>query len=204
MRWLFDNIIGGIVRFFVGYVLTNWVPIMSAVAAFAAAALALIKKYDYLQIAITASGVFLIVMWTCISFIWIRRLDEPLRVIQVVNYDYALAYQGLTLGLDVGNDESCLQIGINFLNVGPMAIKYKITDFRVVIGDRTIPHPMYDNQGGVIPRAVGRIYRYPAFRKAAIKDYLGTRQCVSACKIDPLGSGLLGCLLWFEAGGGGC
>jgi hypothetical protein len=176
MRWLFDNITSGIVRFFVGYVLTNWVPIMSAVAAIAAAAWAWIRQYDYLQIALSATAAFLIMMWIFIGFIWVKRLDDPLRVIQVVNYDFTLAYQGLTLALDPGNDEACLQIGIDFFNVAPTAIRYKIKDLRVVIGDRTIPHPIYDNEGGIIPRAVSRIYHYPAFRKDAIKDYLGTRQ----------------------------
>jgi len=33
---------------------------------------------------------------------------------------------------------------------------------------------------------------------------IGAFACVSACKIDPPISGLVGCLLWREAGGGGC
>ena len=65
------------------------------------------------------------------------------------------------LAVDEGNDDATLGIGVNLFNVGPSAIKYKVEDLRVVIDDRTIANPTYDNQGGIVPRALSRTYRFP-------------------------------------------
>jgi hypothetical protein len=169
MRWFFGNVVGGVIRFIVAWVLWNWVPVVSVVAAFGAAAWAWSTQYDHLQIALAALATFLLVMWISIGFVWIKKSNTK------VKFDWALAYQGLTLGLDTGNDAATLQIGVNFINVGPGAIKYKVDDLRVVIDDRTIANPTFDSEGGIIPKGIGRIYRFPSFKKATVQNYLGQR-----------------------------
>jgi hypothetical protein len=169
MRWLFGNVIGGVIRFIVAWVLWNWVLVVSVAAAIGAAAWAWASRYDYLQITLAGLASLLLVMWTSIGLVWIRKLSNDAK------YAWALGYQGLTLGLDTGNDNATLQIGVNFINTGPGAIKYKVDQLRVIIDDRTIANPTYETEGGIIPRAVSRTYRFPPFKKATVVNYLGKR-----------------------------
>jgi hypothetical protein len=169
MRWFLDNVLAGGLRFIVASILWNWVAIMSIVSAIGVAAWAWINKYDYLQITLAGFAAFCLVLWICIGFVWIYGLSSK------NSYDWGLAYLGLTLGLDPENAEAALQIGVNFANVAPTAVAYKIEDLRVVIEDRTIAHPKYDNQGGIIPRGMTRTYRFPAFKRSNVQEFLGGR-----------------------------
>jgi hypothetical protein len=169
MRWFFDNVMAGGLRFIVASILWNWVAIMSVLSAIGIAAWAWINKYDYLQISLAGLAAFVLVLWTCIGFIWIYGLSVK------NDYGWTLAYGGLVLGLDQGNPDATLQIGVNFLNVSASALHYKVEELRVIIDDRTIANPKYDNQGGIIPRGLSRTYRFPPFKKASIEDFLGKR-----------------------------
>jgi len=60
-------------------------------------------------------------------------------------------------------------------NVASGAVKYKVEELRIILDDRTIASPKYDNEGGTIPRHIGRTYRFPTFKKSSIESYLGKR-----------------------------
>ena len=169
MRWFFGNVLAGFIRFIVAWFLWNWVAVVSALAAIGAAGWAWASNYDHLQITLATLATFVLIMWTAIGFVSIIRLSDKEK------YDWALAYQGLTLGLDRGNADATLQIGVNLLNVASGAVTYRVEELRVVLEDRTIAAPKYDNEGGTIPRHIGRVYRFPSFKKSSIEDYLGKR-----------------------------
>lgn len=119
------------------------------------------RGYDDVEISLVSFAVFIAIFWTVFGAGLLSKSE---------NYDYALGYQGLVVAL---TQEGELQVGVSLVNVGPSAIKYEVRDFHVVIDDRTLVKPAYDNKGGVIPRMIGRVYRYDYFRADTVKDYIG-------------------------------
>jgi hypothetical protein len=174
MRLLLQAILGGILRFVVGYGLANWALIVSAVSAVGAFLWAFFSKWGYLPAALAALAAAVLMMWLVIGFVWLKQFGAPLVVKPVEDFSYALGYMGLSMGFDPGNP-SALQIGVRFVNYGPRAVKYEVENIRVIVDDRTIAAPIFTNKGGVVPRGVSRTYYYPSFTADQIKDYLGKR-----------------------------
>ena len=86
-------------------------------------------------------------------------------------YAYCLAYTGLTVGFDESAQADALQIGIGLQNASAWPLEYHVKEFRIVIGDRTIPEPEYvGRDGGVIPCMTFRSYRYPSFARDVMGD----------------------------------
>src|SRR5215475_271009 len=100
MSWFFKNVAAGIVRFVVAWVLWNWVAVVSALAGVGAAVSAWASNYDPLQISLAGLASFVLAMWTLIGFISIRNLSAKEK------YDWALAYNGLTVGFDPDNENA--------------------------------------------------------------------------------------------------
>lgn len=88
-----------------------------------------------------SAGVFIFVLWTSIGIKVLFDARKPRIVRSLHDYAYALVCEGCTLARDEESDNGAFQIGINFRNFcnGPM--KLKVTDFRVIIGDRTVAPP---------------------------------------------------------------
>ena len=84
---------------------------------------------------------------------------------------HGLAFEGLNVARDDRQDVY-LQVGLRLRNATDRALQYQVESMMVVVGDRTIPNPLYQNRGSVIPRGSESTFLYPAFSKAAI-DSLG-------------------------------
>ncbi|MDO8813358.1 MAG: hypothetical protein Q7J38_15190 [Gallionella sp.] len=102
-------------------------------------------------------------------------LGKPMVVRSSEDYSYGLGYEGVGIGFDEKNDDSTLQVSVKLGNVSRAPLRYKVERFDVVVGDRTIANANYVNQGGFLPLMGHREYRYPSFKKEAIKDFLGKR-----------------------------
>ena len=114
-----------------------------------------------------SAGVFIFVLWTSIGIKVLFDARKPRIVRSLHDYAYALVCEGCTLARDEESDNAAFQIGINFRNFcnGPM--KLKVTDFRVIIGDRTVAPP--ENISiMILPRGAAKGFAYPAFKKDAV------------------------------------
>jgi hypothetical protein len=151
-HWVYDLAMGGSA--------TMSALFYSVIAAICAAVTVLRKSpTGRLEAAATAAiAWFLVVFWTTIGIGVLNKSD---------NFDYALVWQGITV-----RGQKDMQIGLQFVNYGPSAIKYEVNDFAVVIGNTTIPSPRYDNLGGVIPKGGSRNYSYPPFVESVLAPYL--------------------------------
>ena len=96
---------------------------------------------------------------------------------------YGLAYEGISLGFDTTNDEHMLQLGVTFRNMSSNPILYTVKRFDVVIENRTIAKPIFTTFGGTISRAMARTYRYPAFAKKDISEFIG-RHVKGSIKVE--------------------
>ena len=155
---------------------TNWGPIASAAVAAGTGAWAwwgYAARWGYLSVGVAVLLTFAALMWTINGIAWFAGRNRSISVHPDLDFSYGLAYEGILVAYNVTNDLSTLQIGVNLRNVSPSVLVYKVERFDVVIGNRTIAKPLFLTQGGLIPRGVGRTYRYPSFSKSDIADFIG-------------------------------
>jgi hypothetical protein len=136
--------------------------VFSAIIALVVAVWLYRNGYGSVKRGLIAFGVFVASMALFVMLAVLSELEK--------NYDYALGYQSLVVALTPDGE---FQVGVILVNVGPAAIKYEVRDFRVVIGDTTITEPVFINKWGIIPKMLGRTYRYDYFRPDRVRDYLG-------------------------------
>jgi hypothetical protein len=153
----------------------DWAAVVAMIAAAGAAVWALLHPLPPVIIALIALTAFAATIWSINGIIWFARRNTPIETSPSHYYGYGLAYLGVHLGFDQGNEEAMVQIGVNLANAAAHPIKYKVERFDVIVGNRTIAKPIYLNEGGIIPRGASRTYRYPSFSKIDISEFLGKR-----------------------------
>jgi hypothetical protein len=85
------------------------------------------------------------------------------------DYSYGLALDGLALGRDDSHPGGPqFQVGLNISNVVDGPLRYEVDSFDVVIDNRTLAKPSFQNRGGVIPRGCTQRFMYPAFARGDI------------------------------------
>lgn len=152
------------------WLVRNWPLAMSALGACVAAVVAFKKKYGRFHVVLVGVGTLTVLVWLILGVNW---LINPVVVAPSPNFDYALGFTGPTLSYNP--DEKTLQVGANFANVGPAAIRYEVTDFRVIVGHTTLPEPQnFLNHGGILPKALTRTFFFPSFSKELTQEYIGT------------------------------
>jgi hypothetical protein len=116
-----------------------------------------------------AIGVFLAALWTYVGMRVLRSFREPIRMLPQPEYEYCLNAEAFQLYVDPKGTEAALNVGISYRNVGNFPVRYRVEEFRLVIGDRTCADPEKVMEG-VIPRICVRGIRSGSFEKAVLKD----------------------------------
>lgn len=111
---------------------------------------------------------FIAVLWTCIGIKVIKDQNKTKVVKIEQEYAYSIIIDGYQVYYDEDNDESALQIGIAFRNVGVGPIKAKAYMMSIILGDRTIPE-LPELPTLVMPRLSQKGVRSAPFKKEAVK-----------------------------------
>lgn len=150
------------------FLAANWPLVVSAgIAVWATTVTGLFKIAvdPHVQVAV---GVFLVILWTYIGLRFLSTLNGTANVRLVPDYRYGISPEGYAIAFDEENEDVCFNIGVAFRNHLNTAIKLKVEQFRVVLGDRTCP----ESQLGeiIIPRVAVRGIKSSAFKRDAVRD----------------------------------
>jgi hypothetical protein len=121
-------------------------------------------------------SVFLWALWTYIALSILYRMRNGIKVIPHIDYAHAVLVESFGLALDRESENNALQIIMNLRNVSNGAIRITVEDYRIIIGNRTVP----DCKLGeiIIPRVGNKGIMSGVFSKDVIKDRTeGTIDC---------------------------
>lgn len=114
----------------------------------------------------TGARVFIWALWIWVGIRILRTIQVGVRTTPVVDYVYALAMDGLEISFDADSAEKAFQLGTNLRNLANGAMKVQIEEYRVVLGDRTLPDS--DPGAKVLQRFGSKGVRCGVFRGDAV------------------------------------
>lgn len=102
-------------------------------------------------------------------------LGIPFLVTRDPDYSYGLGYGGVYMGVDEGNPDATIQLGVHITNCVGLPMRYAVERFHVSLGNRIVQFPQFVNNGGLLSAGSAHAYKYAPFPEATIKDFLGKR-----------------------------
>lgn len=150
---------------------TNWVLVMSFIAAVFAYLNNFVKSIVANQDFKNSAQLFLIVVWTFIGLLWLSDRKKPKLMANFKDYQYGLTWEGFICGIDVKNDEKFFGINMQARNFLPNPLKYTVEDIDLRIGNRTIPRYESGKLTSIMPRGAGRQSGIGLFAKSDVESF---------------------------------
>ena len=147
-----------------------WTLLVSAINTVATVRWAWVTQWGHLPIYLVALATFTLSIWLINGLIWIARQSRPSHARITFDYSHGLALDGLSLGLDLQNNENTFELRPKFLNVSGGPIKYSVEKLDFKVEDRIVQ--IKNMSGGVLPKGVGRTFIPNAgFRREAYDQF---------------------------------
>ena len=148
-------------------VTTNWAVVVSTIVGLAALLWQTLTDIVLNQSVQAGVFAFLAVLWT-LAAIRLLSNQRKARVVTIQpDYAYSITPEGMQLFYNAESENAALQIGVSFRNVGSAPLKAKVEEYRVVLGDRTLPDTEQDVTV-IMPRLSPKGIRSGTFKRDAI------------------------------------